>query len=136
VPDISKKTRIEKGTVIQNITYKNKLGIDIFNSTLRKIYKEIIRKMEKKNKGEEEINNKSYSKFTYVGSMKEHKYEYSFQVRTNTIGSSLRNKNELKFRSDIMEPSNCNVLRVEECIGVTFADCLRHDLKRRATRVS
>jgi len=33
VPDISKKIRIEKGTVIQNIAYKNKFAIDIFNST-------------------------------------------------------------------------------------------------------
>jgi hypothetical protein len=67
VPDISKNIRIDKETVIQNIAYKNKFAIDIFKSTLKEISEKIIRKMEKMDKGEEEINNKSYSKYTYIG---------------------------------------------------------------------
>jgi hypothetical protein len=37
MPEIWKKIRIEKETVIQNIAYKNKFAIDIFKSTLREI---------------------------------------------------------------------------------------------------
>ena len=64
MPDISKKIRIEKETVIQSIAYKNKFAIDIFNSTLRKRNN---KKNGEEGKGEEEINKKSYSKFTYIG---------------------------------------------------------------------
>jgi hypothetical protein len=68
--------------------------------------------------------------------MKEHKYDYSLQVTRNTSENSLIKKNELKFCSDVMKPCNRNILRVEECTRVIFADFLRHGLPRRATRVS
>jgi hypothetical protein len=46
--------------------------------------------------------------------VKEHKYNYSFQIKRNTTGNSLREENELTFRADIMEPSPFHVLPVED----------------------